>query len=100
MKYLPAVLLLCSAPVFAITCERGCSPFNDVCACDVQPELPYVVQPSSEKPPKDKMPSYQREGVIIIDEVNLSTTDAHADQEKAEANEEGRRAARIGGKAR
>lgn len=79
MKSLIAVLFLA---VPAMACPTGTFAYEGVCAADPRPAVVAVdyVKPSDELPPKDKMPSYQREG-IHVDEakpgVEESTSVAH-----------------------
>lgn len=93
MKLLLAVLLL--VPMSAVACDKGCYVFKDTCACDASPELAPSVEPSDEKPPSDKMPSYQREGIKLIDVPSMTAADAKLDREKSDANKEGKAAAGI-----
>ena len=94
MKTLLLVLLL-SAPAFAVTCEKGCYEYRDECACDIPVITAPPVQPSDEKPPEGKMPSWQREGIQVMDAKNMAYEDAKADDEKREADEQGKKAAGI-----
>lgn len=79
-KYLIAVLFLA---VPAVACKQGETLYEGECAANLTPietvRTPDA-QPSDEKPPTDKMPSYQREG-IHVDEakpgVEESTSVAH-----------------------
>jgi hypothetical protein len=50
---------------------------------------------SDEKPPSDKMPSYQREGITVIDAPNMAAEDTKADQEKIQADAQGKKSAGI-----
>lgn len=50
---------------------------------------------SDEKPPEGRMPSWQRGDVKIVDAPNMALSDEKADQDKANANKEGRRKAGI-----
>lgn len=62
---------------------------------DILPEIAKPVQPSDEKPPSDKMPSYQREGISVVTAPNTATEDEKADAEKRTADAEGKKAAGI-----
>lgn len=85
--------LLLSKFVFA--CPKGQSVWQDGCVVDIAPEIAKPVQPSDEVAPKDKMPSYQREGVTVITAPNMNDSDVNADKAKFQANEEGKRKAGI-----
>jgi hypothetical protein len=50
---------------------------------------------SDEKPPSDKMPSYQREGVTVVDAPSMAASDAQADLDRINAIRDGKRAAGI-----
>lgn len=50
---------------------------------------------SNEKPPKDKMPSWQREGITVIDAPAMTTADEKEDLDKLNADKEGKRAAGL-----
>lgn len=71
------------------TCQKGYIPSDTPGVCVEAPALP-VENPawvSDEKPPSDKMPSYEREGIKILNVprgVEPSTTTAHDYQ--AESN--------------
>ncbi len=57
------ILLVAFLALPAIACDKGCVEYRETCACDATPEKAPDVPPSDEKPPRDKMPSYQREGI-------------------------------------
>lgn len=88
MKSLIAVLFLSvpalalSVPDGAVLCGPGQIAYEGVCAADPRPAVVAIdyVKPSDEKPPENKMPSYQRDG-IHVDEakagVEESTSVAH-----------------------
>ncbi len=73
------VIVLLAAPAFA--CNKGCTPYEDgVCVCDPPQEI-YKMAPtptSDEKPPTDKMPSYQRAGIHADMPVSLAAHDERA----------------------
>lgn len=60
MKSLIAMLFLA---VPAMACPTGTLAYEGVCAADPRPAVVAVnyAKPSDEKPPQNKMPSYQRE---------------------------------------
>lgn len=80
-----------------LACDPGCEEHYGVCACDQKPvaDTTPPIQPSDEEPPKDKMPSYQREGVKADMPESLSAQDAKADMERAQADSEGKKAAGL-----
>ncbi len=79
----------------AVVCAPGSYQYKDGCVVDIQPEIAQPVKPSDEKPPSDKMPSYQREGIAIVDAPNMGYVDAQADQNKRDAETEGKKTAGI-----
>lgn len=96
MKMLFAVVFLVTCLIVAaFACEKNCFPYKGGCACDIEPETATPVKPSDEKPPSDKMPSYQREGVHVIDAPSMSDQDAKFDQEKRDAEAQGKKAAKL-----
>ncbi len=96
MNRLVRVALVLLLPyLMAMTCEKGCYVYEGVCACDQSPETAQPVKPSDEKPPKDKMPSYQREGVVVDMPKSQSTEEEDAARRREDAKFLGKRAARI-----
>lgn len=87
------LIMFLAVAIFA--CDKGCFIYRGECACDIAPETAPVVKPSDEKPPSDKMPSYQREGVSIVDAPNMAFLDSKADQDKRDAEIQGKKAANI-----
>lgn len=87
--------LLASILVVPIVCGAGEYVYRDGCVTDIKPISAAPVKPSDEKPPTDKMPSYQREGVHIVDAPYMGLKDAEADFEKADADRQGKEAAGI-----
>ncbi len=94
MKTIIVILLLSVSSAWA-TCNTGCYEYNGICACDIRPISAPPVQPSDEKPPRDKMPSYQRDGVKVIDIPSCAADDAKQDMEKAEAEAQGMKEAGL-----
>lgn len=79
-------------------CPPGSIEIEGVCAADLKPEQPTQadgVQPSDEKPPLDKMPSYEREGIHAETPPSMAAQDVKMDAEKAQANAQGKKAAGI-----
>jgi hypothetical protein len=82
------IVLLSASSVFAVTCPKGSSEWQGGCVVDIAPEVAPPVQPSDEKPPTDKMPSYEREGANVVTAppgVEASSDTAHDYQ--AESNQ-------------
>lgn len=66
MKTLLALAVAFAVPSLAVACPKGSEPYNGNCVVDIQPEkdnTPSVKPVSNEAPPRDKMPSYEREGI-------------------------------------
>lgn len=64
-------LIVIMLPTFALACPRGSVEYQGSCAIELTPaESPTAADSakwvSDEKPPKDKMPSYEREGIKIV----------------------------------
>lgn len=93
---LNATILVASLTMVVHTaCPTGQSEWQDGCVVDIQPEIAKPVEPSDEKPPADKMPSWQREGVTIVNAPSMTDEDTKADQENREANAQGMQRAGI-----
>ena len=89
-------IVLCLLSTSVLACDKGCEPYaKGLCACEGTPEASVSVKPSDEKPPDDKLPSYEREGVKALTPPSLVTEDAKLDQEKADADKQGKKAAGI-----
>lgn len=79
-----AILLGCASLSWA--CEKGWTPTPEgVC---MEGSIQTVV-PSDEKPPKDKMPSYQREGIAVVEAQGKMADDIQADNARESARLEG-----------
>jgi hypothetical protein len=83
MRTMLAVLFL---TVPAVACDKGCYPYEGICACDQRPDTSTVqgeeVQPSAEKPPDEKMPSYERPEVHADTPASEIAKDIAKDNEK------------------
>lgn len=90
------LFILMLFPTIAVaSCKEGYVP-TDVDGVFQKSDI--VTNPgwvSEEKPPSDKMPSYQREGIIVIDAPNMRDQDMKDDLEKAEADRQGKMSAGI-----
>jgi hypothetical protein len=83
---------------FLHACPKGSTEWEGTCSQDIQPESAQVDQSkwvSDEKSPKDKMPSWQREGIHVVDAPNMTIQDAKEDAEKNDADIQGKRAAGL-----
>lgn len=80
MKTLALMLLL---PAVSWSCPKGSTEYNGACYIELMPQSDTVDTSkwvSDEKPPTNKMPSYQREGIHIVSAppgIESSTTTAH-----------------------
>jgi hypothetical protein len=96
MKSLIAVLLLVPAVSFAKKCPSGTEPYKGECvSSDATPYGADPVKPSEEKVPEEKMPSWQRPDVTVVNAPNMADADAKLDQEKAQADHDGKKAAGL-----
>lgn len=93
MKSVIAVMLLC-AGIADAKCREGYVPTDVDGVCQAS-EVTNAVQPSDEKPPTDKMPSWQREGVVVVEAPNMAAEDERQDREKREAERSGKAAAGV-----
>lgn len=92
------LLALLLIPGVAMACPKGQSEWQNGCVVDIAPEIAAPVKPSDEKPPEDKMPSWQREGIVQINCPSKSDQDTDDDKAKLEADAQGKKAAGINGK--
>ncbi len=92
------IVILLTSPV-VLACEKGCVEYQGNCACDAPANKAETVTDASvisdEKPPQDKMPSYQREGIHADMPTSTAAQDAIVDAQKLQANGEGKKAAGI-----
>lgn len=91
------VALLMWPVVAGAACREGYMPSDvpGVCQQKTGGDLnPWV---SDEKPPTDKMPSWQREGITLCEKEcpSKATQDENDDKKKAEAIKQGKKAAGI-----
>jgi hypothetical protein len=91
--YLLIVFIL-STPVLA--CKSGYEPTDVPGVCvESQSSSMQASLVSDEKPPKDKMPSYEREGVKLIDAHDCTEDDRKTDLTTAQAERQGKKEAGI-----
>lgn len=93
-SFVIAVCLTAALEAYA-KCPKGSEPYQDMCVFDIQPQTSEAVKPSDEKPPEDKMPSYEREGVKVINEPSTAAEDEKQDKENADALAAGKKAAGL-----
>lgn len=92
------IVVLLAVPA-AAACPDGYEDMkNGTCASmqassDPVKDAPY--QASDEKPPEDKMPSYQREGIHADMPASTAAQDALRDEERMNADTEGKKAAGL-----
>ncbi len=90
------VILLFLPAVAGAACKKGFAPTDVPGVCQEGfSSTPNPAWVSDEKPPSDKMPSYQREGVVVIDAPSTTRADAVADEDKRDAEAQGKKAAGI-----
>ncbi len=101
MKRLISLVLLfaLSGPGLAVNCPSGSVNWEGVCAQldapkskSSEPETNYA---SDEKPSKHPEAAWQRGDVHVVDVPNLAAEDRKMDEEKAQAEADGKRAAKI-----
>lgn len=79
----------------AHACLKGSYEWKGDCAVDIQPEIAKPAQPSDEKPPSDKMPSWERADVSVVTAPNMNDADVNADKAKFQADQEGKQVAGL-----
>ena len=96
MKRITVVLILCviSSPVFS--CGAGCYEYEGNCACDVPAQSGPSVAGSDEEPRRQHAPAYTSGEVIADMPLSLIYQDAKLDQDRVDADQEGKLAAGIG----
>ena len=96
MKTTLLLLLISTMPTMSHGgCGTGCEEHAGVCACFGTPEIAPSVQPSDEKPRHNGIPSWQAGEVKADIPTSLSSQDMKADQERKDAEIEGKTAAKI-----
>ena len=91
---LAVVVVLVTGMTWA--CPKGTEEHEGACAALLAPyEGPGADIASKEKPPTDKMPSYQREGIHADMPESLKEADEEYDRKINRANMEGRKAAGL-----
>ena len=93
MKWLLVVLLV---PAVAWSCKPGyvATDVEGVCQEGSFTHTDPAIM-SDEKPPSDRMPSWQREGIKVVEAPNMEAEDHRQDVEKMDAAKEGKRRAGI-----
>lgn len=97
MKKSLFILMLFMTGSNATACAPGCAPYQGTCACDQRPEVSSLpeTKPSEEKPPRDKMPSYQREGIKVDMPISMTAVIQKEIDDKNAADTQGKAAAGI-----
>jgi len=99
MKTVITVAVVVVVQSFAVGCPKDCYEYQGACACDAMPEKALTTPPSgavsSEKPPQDKLPSYERANVKADMPQSLIAQDAKADQARSQADTQGKVAAGL-----
>ena len=95
MKLITVLLFVSSLAVAA--CPPHTVEYNGGCYVDLPAEKDTTpsVQPLDEKPPSDKMPSYQRVGINALTPPSLAAQDARDDEEKSQADTQGKKSAGL-----
>lgn len=80
-------------------CPKGTVEYEGSCASMPSPDtstLAPMIPTSNEKPPSDKMPSYEREGIHVDEQKPCNDTDHKcSDQQQIDAGNQGKQAAGI-----
>lgn len=78
------------------TCKQGYKQTDVYGVCiEINQDEVNPMWVSDEPPPQEKMPSYQREGVTIVNAPNMAAEDERMDKERLDAEQEGRKRAGI-----
>ena len=88
-----SLVLFVAPSVYA--CPSGCIPYHEVCACDQKPEEAKAVKPDDAKPHEKGSPAYESGEVNIISAPSLTQSDEKLDQDKRNADAEGKKAAGL-----
>ncbi len=89
------VAIVMMSVVYVMACPKGSYEYRGSCEYDIRPEIAQPVQPSAEKPPSEKMPSWQRAGVVIATVSSMADVDNKLDQDKRDAETDGKKAAGL-----
>lgn len=96
MKMTIALLISAVAVSPLLSCPPGSIEYEGVCAAEPQAEGGGPsAKPSDEKPPTDKMPSYEREGIRADTPSSCAATNNCSDQKAIDADAAGKKAAGI-----
>jgi len=100
VTYIFLIVLICSIAiliaVLGVTgCPTGTVEYRGDCYADPKAETDNIpsVKPSDERPPSEKLPSYQRPGIHADEPQSLSAQDAKEDEQRHQADAEGKAAA-------
>jgi hypothetical protein len=92
MKWIAVLLFV---PAVSVACQKGYVPTDVPGVCQETGVEEHPKWISDEKPPENKMPSYQREGITVIDAPNMAVEDEKQDAEKRAADAQGKKAAGL-----
>lgn len=96
MKWIIAAMAVLTVSPAVNACRAGFKPTDVEGVCvEINQDEVSATWRSDEKPPSDKMPSYQREGITVVDCPSMAASDERADQERAAADREGKEAAGV-----
>lgn len=93
-KAVTLCIVLAGTSSYTWGCPKGWVE-TDVPGVCQESDTSSSVKPSDEKPPEDKMPSWQRADVKVIDAPSMTASDEKADRERAEAEADGKRKAGV-----
>jgi hypothetical protein len=88
-------LLMLLLAANAVACPKGSSEYRGECVLDIEPEKPPTVKPDNVKRPERGTPTYMTGEVNLFNAPNLRDQDEKQDQEKAQAEQSGKRAAGL-----
>ena len=91
------VILFASSVAFA-ACPKNQIEYEGTCADLPAPSeqaLAPMIPTSTEKPPSDKMPSYEREGINAVNPPSLAAKDMETDRNNRCADLKGKKSAKL-----
>ena len=89
------LIVIATLTATAIACPKGYEAFKGDCVADIQPETAPPIKPSDEKPPRSGYPAWQQADVKVIDEPSKVQEDTQMDQERVQADSQGKKAAGL-----
>lgn len=99
MKLTLAISIVVLCTIVAMSCPKGTIDYQGICAdmpsADTETLAPAVGVVSDEKPPRHPEPAYER-GEVTVDNLQSKIyEDSKMDQEKAQADADGKKAAGL-----